>query len=106
MANREGFLDCGFRFRGIIDNSLERRLFFSNFLESQSALQSIYPPRVLAVVAESARMVYVTSSGSTVEKRSMMRLSIIPDFFWGCVNFVSLFFSVRAENHSGLLYAH
>ncbi|KAL8622049.1 hypothetical protein ACOMHN_056534 [Nucella lapillus] len=36
-------------------------------------------------------MAYV-SGGQVLENRSRWRFSIIPDFFWGIINFVVLFF--------------
>lgn len=49
-------------------------------------------------------MVYLTSDGRVVEKRSMWRLSIVPDFLWGVVDFFWLFVSTmiqpNSEHHS------
>ncbi|XP_074644250.1 selenoprotein K-like [Tubulanus polymorphus] len=37
-------------------------------------------------------MVYVSSGGQVSESRSPWRLSIVTELFWGCINFVLLFF--------------
>ncbi|XP_022299600.1 selenoprotein K-like [Crassostrea virginica] len=37
-------------------------------------------------------MVYVSSGGQVVDSQSPWRLSIIPEIFWGIINFVVLFF--------------
>ncbi|GLE06093.1 hypothetical protein PINS_up015304 [Pythium insidiosum] len=37
-------------------------------------------------------MTYITG-GDVVAKRSVWRVSIVSDFFWGVVNFVGVFFS-------------
>ena len=49
-------------------------------------------------------MVYLTANGTMVEKRTMWRLSIVPDFLWGVVDFFWLFISTLinpdSEHHS------
>ncbi|XP_072177787.1 selenoprotein K-like isoform X2 [Diadema setosum] len=37
-------------------------------------------------------MPYISQSGQLLESRSPWRLSIIPELFWGAVNFIVLFF--------------
>uniref|UniRef100_T1JNY6 Selenoprotein K n=1 Tax=Strigamia maritima TaxID=126957 RepID=T1JNY6_STRMM len=37
-------------------------------------------------------MVYISEAGNVLENRSPWRLTIIPDFFWGICEFISLFF--------------
>ena len=49
-------------------------------------------------------MVYLTSDGRVVEKRSMWRLSIVPDLLWGVADFFWLFVQTliqpNSEHHS------
>ncbi|XP_033102523.1 selenoprotein K-like [Anneissia japonica] len=37
-------------------------------------------------------MAYVDSSGNVIDSKSVWRLSIIPELFWGIINFIALFF--------------
>lgn len=49
-------------------------------------------------------MVYLTADGKVVAKRSMWRLSIVPDFLWGVADFFWLFVSTLinpgSDHHS------
>ncbi|KAH8094166.1 hypothetical protein JL720_4158 [Aureococcus anophagefferens] len=45
-------------------------------------------------------MVYLRADGTVVEKRSMWRLSIVPDFLWGVVDFFWLFVSTLINPQS------
>lgn len=37
-------------------------------------------------------MPYISSNGTVLEERSVFRVSILSDFFWGVINFIGVFF--------------
>ena len=42
-------------------------------------------------------MVYVRADGSVAEKRTLFRLSLISDIFWGVLDFVHVFFATLID---------
>ncbi|KAH7302048.1 hypothetical protein KP509_23G054000 [Ceratopteris richardii] len=53
----------------------------------------------------SISLLHVSCAGNVISKRSLMRLSIFSDLFWGIINFISVFFatmfSLDASNGYG-----
>jgi|TARA_B110000090_G_C13173949_1_gene366560 hypothetical protein len=35
-------------------------------------------------------MVYISANGGVQEKRSLLRLSLVPELFWAVINFIGL----------------